>query len=438
MPPAPRGRIIQVTDEVRLALGYHLGSVIQVSTPEGSVIIDSTGGTSNAANARDDLRLFGELDTKYLLYTHCHPDHCGGAEPLTIDTTEHIVAQALMPGLWYRDMVCIGPWHERIRSWQRGLPLEAGPPKLVSAKQNLAVFDDPDRSYLEPTLTFDTELDLELGGLTFHLEHTEGETRDHLLVWVPELGVLCPGDLYYASFPNLSTPAIGPRPIQGWIQSLERFMEFDVEHLVPSHTRPISGRDEVKEVLGNYRDAIAHIWDSSMQAMNDGLSVHQAARSITLPERLAALPYLAETYGTISWGVRAVYDQLTGWYDGDPANLDRLPVEHLDREVVALAGADAIVARAEALHAEGQHQLALELLSLVIGAEPGHERANRLQISVCGALIGEATSMNQRGFYWSGVRIAEARLAADDASGQEACPLLSRPDQRGLVTQNHR
>ena len=411
MAPSPHtGRVLEVTEGVQLAIGYHLGSVIRITTPEGAVVIDSTGGTANAVAARDDLQRHSHAETRYLIYTHCHRDHCGGAEPFTSERTEAVVAQALLPELWQRDTECLGPWHRRIRAWQRGL---SDPPRIdESAGQPDGTSDVADHSYVTPSMTFDEELDLEIGGLTFHLEHTQGETRDHLLVWIPELKTLCPGDLYYSAFPNLSTPAIGPRPVQGWVRSLDRFLELGAEHLVPSHTVPVSGRENVRNVVTNYRDAISFVWDESVRAMNDGLSVHEAARSITLPEHLGGLPYLAERYGTVAWGVRAVYDQLTGWYDGDPAHLDPLPRTYLDRELVNLAGAEAMVARAEQLHDQGEDQLALELLSVVIDADPWYERANRLQVALCQALAASGTSINQVGFYTSGVRTADVRLSS--------------------------
>lgn len=404
-PSSSTGRVLEVTDGVQLAIGYHLGSVIRVTTSEGAVIIDSTGGTTNAVAARDELQRHSQAEPRYLIYTHCHRDHCGGAEPFTSGRTEAVVAQALLPELWERDTECLGPWHRRIRAWQRGLP---DPPRTEPAAGD----DVSDQSYVTPSITFDEELDLDVGGLTFHLEHTQGETRDHLLVWIPELKALCPGDLFYAAFPNLSTPAIGPRPVQAWIRSLNRFLELGAEHLVPSHTLPVSGRENVRTVLTNYRDAISFVWDESMRAMNDGLSVHEAARSIKLPEHLGGLPYLAERYGTVAWGVRAVYDQLSGWYDGDPAHLDPLPRMYLDRELVNLAGAEAMVARADQLHEQGEDQLALEVLSVVIDVDPRHERANRLQITLCQSLAAAATSINQVGFYSSGVRSAQARLSS--------------------------
>jgi alkyl sulfatase BDS1-like metallo-beta-lactamase superfamily hydrolase len=392
-------------DGVLVARDFHLGSVIHISTDDGPVVVDTTGGLHAASAARDALAARAPGRARWIVYTHCHPDHCGGADAFESDALEGVLAQDQLPGLWERDMECLWPWHERVRAWQRGRPVEAG----------LGYEEAGGRGFLEPTLTFRDELDLEVGGTRLHLEHTEGETRDHLLVWLPDRRVLCPGDLYYAAFPNLSTPAIGPRPIEGWIRSLDRMLELDAHHLVPSHTRPISGRDNVRAVLTAYRDAIAHVWTATGQALNDGLDVDTAAATIRLPDHLAAEPFLRELYGTVAWGVRAAYDRLTGWFDGSPATLDPLPRTARHRDVVELAGSDVLVARARARHDEGRHQLALELASIVLDVDPGHRGANEVTIDACRALRAAATSINAKGFYTTGIRLSQQRL--ESASG---------------------
>ena len=384
-----------------VARDFHLGSVIHIATAAGPVVVDTTGGLAAAASARDALAARSPGRARWVVYTHCHPDHCGGADAFESDGLEGVLAQDQLPGLWERDMDCLWPWHERVRAWQRGRPVEAG----------LGYEEAGGRGFLDPTLTFGDHLELEVGGTRLHLEHTEGETRDHLLVWLPDRKVLCPGDLYYAAFPNLSTPAIGPRPIEGWIRSLDRMLELDAHHLVPSHTRPINGRDNVRTVLTGYRDAIAHVWTATQQALNTGLDVDTAAATIRLPDHLAAQPFLRELYGTVAWGVRAAYDRLTGWFDGSPATLDPLPRAERHRDVVELAGADVLVARARARHDEGRHQLALELASIVLDADPHDEAANQVTIDACRGLRAAATSINAKGFYTAGIRLAEQRLA---------------------------
>jgi alkyl sulfatase BDS1-like metallo-beta-lactamase superfamily hydrolase len=398
-------QINEVTTEVHVARGFHLGSVIKVATGEGPIVIDTTGGMQNAARARDALDEANPGEARYLVYTHCHNDHTSGAEAFTTEATVDVVAHDLLPGLIERDHQCLGRWTRHHRSHQMGRPVEAADP---------ADRADPfaDRGYVPPTLTFDRQLDLEVGGLTFHLEHTEGETRDHLLVWIPELKVLCPGDLVYASFPNLSTPAIGPRPITGWIRSIERFLELEPEHLVGSHSAPVSGRDRVRELLTAYRDALQYVWDEGVRAIDAAVPVHEAARSIHLPEPLASHPWLREHYGTVNWGVRAVYDLLTGWYDFTAGSLNPLPRRHRDAALVEVAGADAIATRAADALGAGDFQLALELTDVVIAADPHHVRANEVQAEACKGLRLTSVSANEKGFYRSGEVVARQRLHA--------------------------
>jgi alkyl sulfatase BDS1-like metallo-beta-lactamase superfamily hydrolase len=183
---------------------------------------------------------------------------------------------------------------------------------------------------------------------------------------------------------------------------------------VGSHSQPVSGRDAVRDVLTAYRDALQHLWDEGVRAIDGGVPVHEAARSIALPARLAAHPWLQEHYGTVNWGVRAVYDVLTGWYDFTAASLNPLPREHRDRALVEVAGADAIAERAAEALASGDFQLALELTDVVVSTEPAHALANEVAAEACKALRLISTSANEKGFYRSGEVLARQRLAAGE------------------------
>lgn len=406
-------RVDRVTEHIAVARGFHLGNTIRVDTPEGAVVIDCTGAEANGRRARAALEAQVGLTTlKYLVYTHCHGDHVGGAAAFADESVAEIIAQDRLPGLVDRDRGCIGRFTLHHRSHQAGRPNDAA---AVRSPNSSPTESTGRTTFLPPTLTFDHEFDLEFGGLTVHLEHTEGETRDHLLAWIPELGVLCPGDLIYASFPNLSTPAVGPRPIEGWIRSLERFLELEPTHLVGSHTQPVSGKEGVRAVLTDYRDALQYVWDESCKLIDAGVPVHRAARQVALPEQLAASPWLAENYGTINWGVRAVYARLTGWYDFTPSSLNLLPREERDRDLVDLAGADAICERAAAALGRDDPQLGLELTDVVIAVDQYHDRANELQTLACQELERISTSRNEKGFYRAGAILADRRRRGPQA-----------------------
>lgn len=138
--------------------------------------------------------------------------------------------------------------------------------------------------------------------------------------------------------------------------------------------------------------------------------MHEAARSIHLPEPLASHPWLGELYGTINWGVRAVYAVLTGWYDFTPASLNPLPRQHRDAALVEVAGSQAIAERAADALGIGDFQLALELTDVVLSNEPTHALANDVQAEACKGLRLTSASANEKGFYRSGETLARQRL----------------------------
>src|SRR5439155_12661646 len=139
------------------------------------------------------------------------------------------------------------------------------------------------------------------GGVRFELIHTEGETPDHLMVWLPQEKVLCPGDLFYSAFPMLSNPMKEDRRVVEWAAGLERMRTLEPEHLVPSHSRPKSGAKLIDRVLANYARAIRFVHDETLRLMNQGLTVNEIRRRVKLPAELARLPYLQQGYCKVDW-----------------------------------------------------------------------------------------------------------------------------------------
>jgi uncharacterized sulfatase len=111
---------------------------------------------------------------------------------------------------------------------------------------------------LPPTRTFSGDrLSLTIGGVRMDLLHTPGETNDGLSVWLPEKRVLLTGDLFLKAFPNLyAIRGAAPRPVMQWVASLTKLVALGPEHVVPGHTRPVSGAANAREALTAYRDGI--------------------------------------------------------------------------------------------------------------------------------------------------------------------------------------
>ncbi len=83
-------------------------------------------------------------------------------------------------------------------------------------------------------------------------------------------------------------------------------------YLVPSHTRPLQGEQEIASALTDYRDAIQFVHDQTIRGINRGLTPDELATRIELPPHLASSPYLKPFYGTVEWSVRAIFDGYRG------------------------------------------------------------------------------------------------------------------------------
>ena len=131
-----------------------------------------------------------------------------------------------------------------------------------------------------PTDVFSGRAEFELGGVRVELREAHGETEDQLFVWLPEARVLLCGDNYYRAFPNLYTlRGTRPRPVDRWIESLDRMRRLQPEVLVPSHTTPVRGRDAVARELRTYRDGIQWVRDAVVRGAKRGPLDRRARRS---------------------------------------------------------------------------------------------------------------------------------------------------------------
>ena len=173
-----------------------------------------------------------------------------------------------------------------------------------------------------PTHTFSGFTKFTVGEYTIELHEAHGETHDMLFVYIPELELLLPGDNYYQSFPNLYTiRGSSPRPIRDWIRSLDSMRRLNPKYLVPSHTIPVIGKEEILQKLTDYRDAIQWLYTSVIRAANKGQTLEEITESIGLPPHLLKQEALAEFYGQIDWSVRAIYNNELGWFDGHASHL---------------------------------------------------------------------------------------------------------------------
>jgi alkyl sulfatase BDS1-like metallo-beta-lactamase superfamily hydrolase len=167
-----------------------------------------------------------------------------------------------------------------------------------------------------------------------------------------------------------------------WATAQDKVIALEPEFLVPCHGAPIQGKAVIKEVLGNYRDAILHVHNAVLKGIQNGNSIESIIATAALPPNLAGLPYLQPYYGCIPYSARAIYDSYVGWFDGNPANLSPLSRKELGAELLEMMGStDKILVHAEKALKVQKYQAALEFCDMVLGNDPKNKPARLMKIT---------------------------------------------------------
>jgi len=110
-------------------------------------------------------------------------------------------------------------------------------------------------------------------------------------------------------------------------------------------------------------------------------------------------------YGTISHDSKAVYQRYIGWYDGNPATLNRLPrVEEAKKYLDYMGGSAAVIARARDDFKAGRYRWVAEVMDQVVFAEPSNKEARSLAADAFEQLGYFAESSTWRNAYLLGAQ----------------------------------
>ena len=405
--------VITVADGVHVAVGYGIANAILVEGDEGAVVIDTM---ESLGAARQVMAAFRELTDKpvvAIIYTHSHPDHVQGAAAFVASGTEvPIYAHVDVAANMDRIASELQPVITRRSLRMYGSLLADDERTNIGIGSHLALEAGADISILRPTVTFEDRLDVTLAGRRFELVHAPGETEDQIFVWLPDSGILLPGDNLYKAFPNLYTlRGTSFRDPKLWAQSLDAMRRLEPKVLVPSHGRPLTDAATIAQVMTDYRDAIRFVHDQTTRRMNAGETADEIAATLALPPHLAASPYLQTFYGKPGWSARSLFGGRLGWYSGDPAELAPLPPDEQARRWVALAGgADTLRDKArEALQA-GELQWALELTSRLRRVAPKDEEVREIRVAALRGLAADEANPNARHWYLTHAREVAGEL----------------------------
>jgi len=158
---------------------------------------------------------------------------------------------------------------------------------------------------------------------------------------------------------------------------------------------------------------------------NHGLNPSEIAEQLALPPSLAAEWHTRGYYGTLNHNAKAVYQRYLGWFDGNPANLHKLPpVEAAKRYVEVAGGPDALLAKGREAYGRGEYRWVAELVNHLVFADPANAEARALQADALEQMGYQAESGPWRAFYLTGAMELRNPRPASEAPRQGAAGQL--------------
>lgn len=383
--------LFQVVEGVYQVRGYDLANITFIETDNGWLVLD-TGTTAEAAKYAKELldKNLGAKPIKAIVYSHSHVDHFGGVKGLVseeqIKSGEvKIYAPAGFMKEAISENVSAGTAMSRRSNYQSGSHIEKGPKGTVDTGIGKATGSGEGKiTLIAPTDTIqDSFSTVKIDGLEVQFQLTPGtEAPAEMNVYVPKFNTLFAAENISNSLHNVYTiRGAQIRDALGWSKYIDQAIQLfpDTQYLIAAHGWPQFGKEDSLRVLGMHRDVYRYIHDATLNLLNKGYTIDEVGRMVQLPEALQAEWTTHGYYGSVPVNAKAVAQRYLGFYDANPANLNKiLPEESAKKYVEYMGGSAKIIEKAKKDYEKGDYWWVAELMNKVIFAEPDNKEAKYL------------------------------------------------------------
>jgi alkyl sulfatase BDS1-like metallo-beta-lactamase superfamily hydrolase len=372
---------IKITDGIWALVGYHWGYKAVIEGKKGLIIYDTGDDVEEAQEIIELVRKISDKPIRTVIYSHAH----------------YVFGTRAITDAYGDDITVIG--HSELNknileSGGLGSAIPELAPSLLARTLEQFSFllpaEGPDARAPTPLgktrgfvpvntpVTHGQKLTVDGVEMVFYTDF-DSDTNDQVIVYLPKTETVLNNHLW-PSYPNFYTLRGSVyRDPTDWAGGVRLIRDLKPEHLINTHSMPISGQEKIQEALGGYYDAIMYLYDQTLRGILHGKTPDELRYWVQLPKDLAEQPNNQMSYGEFSYYPPYIYQYALGWFGRDSENLNRIaPGDQASKIVKGFGGADAVKAELSKTIKNKEYAWSAELAGYLVKAAPGDAQARQL------------------------------------------------------------
>ena len=436
--------LFEVVPGIYQVRGFDLANITFIKGDTGWIVVDPLTSKQAAEKALALFRKYkGDAPITGVVYTHSHADHFSGVKGIITEEDVKNGVPVVAPEGFFEEAVSenlmAGNAMSRRASYMYGNLLPKDEKGTVDAGLGKGV-SVGDITIIEPTDSISvTGETFTIDGVLFEFLMAQNtEAPAEFLFYLPQYKVASSAEVMNHTLHNLSTlRGAKTREALTWANAIKESQDFlggRTDVLFGSHHWPTWGQENIDGFLNKHGDLYKYIHDQTLHYANMGYTLLEIPEMITIPDSLGKEFYNRGYYGTVNHNVKAVYDYYFGaWWDGNPANLYKLPpTESAKKYVEFMGGEKKAIKMAKQYYNKGEYRWVVEVLNHVIFANPKNQEARNLSADAMEQLGYQSESAPWRAYFLTGalelrngvVEVAVPQTGSSDMAAALPIPQL--------------
>jgi alkyl sulfatase BDS1-like metallo-beta-lactamase superfamily hydrolase len=413
----PEPTIEQPVEGIWVFGGYGLAPISVIDTDEGLILFDTGDTRHDGELLLEALRTVSDKPVKAIIYGHSHT--CMGTgvlaegnEDITIighpglNAVVEQNAKAAGAPAYFQEL---GPYltARMLIQFNAFMPSE-GPDAWV-VPTNLT---STEAAFLPVNTPVEDEQVMSVLGQKMQFFTRYGsDDKVHTTVWLPDRKIVFT-TLLWSGPPQLySLRGDVFRDPREWIAGLKLTRDLEPEVLISAATRPVVGKEEVRNRLEGYLDGASFVLDQTLRGILGGKGPDELRHLVRLPDYLDEVPNNLQSYGEVSSYPPAIFYQAVGWYDNDAARLKPIhPLEEARRIVPLMGGREAVLAAAAAAMNKQEFAWAAQLINYLYTLDSEDEAVRGLKAEALRQMAYVSTGANDRAHLMSQALALEGKV----------------------------